>query len=273
MFGSMCRCSRRDCRVADFVWNLIAFCVTVAADVELVDRPPTACQPCTYSSISGQMSYLCYDDRSSTCSLESTVFRSSMLDFAGRSADSDDSETAVARCRWSSRRTTAVIATASRPSGDERLLPDGCFRPDVIGCEWYTDCLEKAYPCDGTRHGYAVEYGSWYCRLFERNADIFSAVGRRWTRAVAKCLIEALVGSVLRSTKERRTCAEIRRIAHESHAPCYLSPGPGEPSVCDIALSDWIALVWTLRYALADTTTVGDMISSGLQVIHGCSVR
>jgi hypothetical protein len=45
-------------------------------------------------------------------------------------------------------------------------------------------------------------------------------------------------------------CADIEDIGFDSHVPCYLTPGDGLPSICDLSFSDWFGVFWIVKVSL-----------------------
>lgn len=152
---------------------------------------------------------------------------------------------------------------------DMPTLSPECFSPGGIDCNWYRDCLEERYPCQGTEDDYAIMYAERYCNLFIDSYNDFSASGQMWVDGVRKCLQVALV-PLLRPWLSK-TCAEISQRAFDSHPDCYLNPGSGAPSICDLPCTD----AWTAFYVV---NIVGDAFTSApletglqmLRVIKGC---
>jgi len=244
------------------------------------------CDRCIYSSLPGRQFLQCHYTQRSVCSAETYVV--AQLDgyelhgsTDGNVVAIETSDTVHTLCRSTSYpfRSISIHPGACRSETSSsastsvgRTLPASCFRPKGTGCDWYRDCLETEYPCSDSGYGYAIEFGDKYCRLFVRNYDSFSMVGRRWLDNIRKCLQVALVDSVLRA-QVRTTCQDIRRLAFESHVPCYLHPPPGEPSFCDINLFDWMTVAWTLRSTIMHPSIAVEVIKGSLQVLYGCLTR
>ena len=155
------------------------------------------------------------------------------------------------------------------PSIGSSISPQ-CYTPSGTDCSWYADCLEAKFPCRGTGAGYAIEYGTKFCKLYNRNMDMFSSAGLRWVSAARKCLQVSLAPLLNQSTAP--TCSEIRRTAFNSHAPCYVKPdNHGAPSVCDLPLSDYFSVLWTIKSAFLERVTATELLSAGLDVFRNCS--
>ena len=148
-------------------------------------------------------------------------------------------------------------------------LPDECFSPGGIDCTWYRDCLEVRYPCEGTEDSYAISYAERYCKLFMENYNQFTTSGRQWVDGVRQCLQLALVPAL--RPWMTRSCAQLSREAFDSHPVCYLNPGSGIASICDLPCSD----AWTAFYVV---NVIGDAFISApvetgiqmLKVMQGC---
>ena len=123
-------------------------------------------------------------------------------------------------------------------NSENRLEPD-CYSPQGDDCEWYINCLERRYPCRGTGNGYAIEFAYKFCNLFFDNYNDFSEAGRNWVDAVRKCLQVQLVPPLRLWVSY--TCADIRRIAFDSHPGCYTNVNP---SMCELGPADvWQAFI------------------------------
>ena len=162
--------------------------------------------------------------------------------------------------------TTSTLPTTDP---DTPTLDPSCFSPNALDCSWYRECLEARYPCSGTEDGYAIEYAERYCNLFIDNYNDFTQSGRSWVDGVRKCLQVALVPSL--RPWITKNCAEIRADAFNSHPGCYLTPGSGAPSMCDLSCKD----VWKVFYVV---NVIGDALTSApvetglqmLRVMGGC---
>jgi hypothetical protein len=157
--------------------------------------------------------------------------------------------------------------TTTPPNGTS--LPSYCYSPDGSNCRWYSDCLEARYPCSGSDTGYAIEYALRFCRMYQNNYADFSPTGQRWIDAVRKCLQVKLVPLIRQYT--RPSCSDIRQRAFDTHAPCYLNPYAGAPSICDLPPADIVPLIFTLQSAFTDITTVGETVCGALDVAKGCN--
>ena len=163
-------------------------------------------------------------------------------------------------------------STAEVPPNNVSRLEPHCYSPQGDDCEWYVNCLERRYPCRGTGDGYAIEYAYKFCNLFFDNYNDFSLIGRNWVDAVRRCLQVELVPTLRLWVSY--TCADIRRIAFNSHPGCYTNVNP---SMCELGFADvWQAFV-VVNFPNRDITEgalVQDFISTSTQmlsVIRRCS--
>lgn len=147
-----------------------------------------------------------------------------------------------------------------------------CVHITGTECSWYQDCLERNQPCTGTEHGYAIEFGLKFCRLFEQYHSQFSLVGQEWVEGVTKCLQFALIPFLETFTSNATMCAAIKREAFSSHSRCYLDPGPNVPSVCDISVTDWAVGSYLVANNL-DSLVYYEIISQSYELMTGCGVQ
>lgn len=129
----------------------------------------------------------------------------------------------------------------------EDQLASDCFNPSGENCNWYKECLEKRYQCEKTSYPYAISFAEHFCSRFGTMYNSFSAKGKQWIDATRKCLQVALVP--LLDPSKVPTCKEIRRFAFKSHTPCYVTPSPQGPSMCDLPFTDWLHVFHTIKSA------------------------
>ena len=60
-------------------------------------------------------------------------------------------------------------------------------------CDWYKNCLERKYSCQGTSTEYVLTYTTTFCELYIKYNDIFTDRAQRWIDDGRKCLQMALV--------------------------------------------------------------------------------
>ena len=137
-------------------------------------------------------------------------------------------------------------------------LPEWCLSPSGTECNWYKDCLLKRHPCVTYTTGYAMSYSEKFCNLYkkfqkyrptliesQKYRSSITTQGLKWVDAVRKCLQVALVPYIRPWSKP--TCGDLKKIAYNSHAPCYLEPLPDAPSICDLDCKDWAHIFWGIK--------------------------
>lgn len=145
---------------------------------------------------------------------------------------------------------TSAFSACSNPSGDS--------------CSWYTNCLEANKPCGS--EGYAIKYASHFCNKYDQNYASFSANGKRWVSAVKKCLQQKLAPLLNRPGV---SCSDLKRIAFESHVPCYVDPtGTGSPSWCSLSFMDHTRVINTIKGAVL--TELKETIKGGWNTLARC---
>ena len=157
--------------------------------------------------------------------------------------------------------------------GDQRTqpptdLPEKCYSPDGSDCSWYGECLEQRHKCSSTPDDYGIVYADKFCRLYDDRMSKFTSEGRRWINAARKCLQVALVPTIRQYYKG--DCKSIKQTAFDSHTQCYLKPGFGAPSICDLDSSDWMSSLWTIKGAVISREsykTLGEMVT----VVSSCA--
>lgn len=148
-------------------------------------------------------------------------------------------------------------------------LPEECYSPSGTNCEWYNNCLEKKHPCEQTDDAYALTFAEKFCNLYADNYFKFTRNGRNWIDAVRKCLQVALVPFI--RPFENPTCEEIKETAFDSHTKCYLEPYPGAPSMCDLPISDWWRVFWTVKGSLTSTSSFIPSLMGMFEVGNECT--
>ena len=139
----------------------------------------------------------------------------------------------------------------SDPAPTESVpLPAWCYSPDGSSCNWYRECLNKAYPsCENDDDDYAIKFAEKFCKLYDESYSKFSSYGQQWINAVRKCLQVKLVPLV--DTTRAKTCAELKSTAFESHNPCYLNPDESSLTYCGLSLSDKFTVFWTIKSSIS----------------------
>ena len=170
--------------------------------------------------------------------------------------------------------TSDCSCTPSNPTSHPNittLLPPECYSPSGDSCDWYRNCLERKYPCEATSNGYAVKYAEHFCKLYDQNFGKFSQTGKNWVNGVRKCLQVSLV-PLLRPWADDPTCEEIREKAFASHTPCYLNPGNGVSSVCDLDCSDYFQIFWTIKGSFVKVDTLWESLKGMWNIGEKCGL-
>ena len=143
------------------------------------------------------------------------------------------------------------------------ILPSECYSPSGTNCGWYENCLERKYQCRGTEDGYAMEFATKFCNLYNEHFAEFSVEGQTWVDAVRKCLQVSLV-PIIRPWCSK-TCKEIKQTAFVSHVSCYVLPNKGDPSIsmCNLGLTDLYNVIWTIKSSLLMS------LDSSFEVMNG----
>ena len=147
-------------------------------------------------------------------------------------------------------------------------LPAWCYSPDGKTCNWYRQCLNKAYPqCENDDDDYAIKFAEKFCKLYDESYSEFSSQGQRWIDAVRKCLQLKLVPLVDRTRD--KSCADLKSTAFGSHTPCYLNPDQSSLSYCDLSLADQGKVFWTIKSSFFYATVPS--LNGLLEVMTNCS--
>ncbi|XP_028396530.1 uncharacterized protein LOC114520463 [Dendronephthya gigantea] len=148
-------------------------------------------------------------------------------------------------------------------------LPSWCYSPDGTSCNWYRECLNKAYPaCEGGEDDYAIGFADKFCNLYKKSYKDFSQKAQRWVDAVRKCLQLKLVPLVDKT--QEKTCAELKSVAFETHTPCYLNPlDDSSLSFCDLSYTDRWTVFWTIKSAFTDAFS--SSLKGMRDMIAGCA--
>lgn len=137
----------------------------------------------------------------------------------------------------------------------QQLCPTNCPVSDST-CDFYT-CLEARHDCGPD--GYPLAYGFKYCEAFNAETHKFTEQGQIWILRVRLCLQQALPTTVNCQT----SCAQIESDAFASHAACYVDNG-----LCELRLSDWIALVEVV--GVPTLKLIAPELENVLQVAERC---
>ena len=140
-------------------------------------------------------------------------------------------------------------------------LPKECYSPPGDNCEWYRNCLHKYQDCRNTDSNYAIDYGYYFCKAYDKSYYKFSLYGRRWVDATRKCLQVALVPTLRLNNKP--SCLEIEERAFASHTYCYVGGSAcakqGTPSVCSLHISNWLEIIKTIKDSFNPFSEHGDV--------------
>jgi len=159
-----------------------------------------------------------------------------------------------------------VSADCVCQEGDTKksTLPTECYSPPGNNCEWYRNCLHKYKDCSKTSSNYAIDYGYYFCKAYEKSYSKFTQKGRSWVDATRKCLQVSLV-PVLR-LNNKPSCFKIQKRAFDSHTCCYVAGSscarPGTVSVCLLPLSDLGQIVTTVYESFLPFSKHGDVCKS-----------
>ena len=116
------------------------------------------------------------------------------------------------------------------------MCRDTCLNPPLKSCLFYTDCMEAKISCGAS--GYALDYGSRYCKKYENRLGLFTNQGQQWIYQTMNCLQKALVSPLQNCDN---TCADLRQTAFASHPSCYITAG-----VCNLTMDDWYYIFTTV---------------------------
>ena len=150
-------------------------------------------------------------------------------------------------------------------------LHNAQYSPSGDSCSWYRNCLERKYPCKATSNAYAIRYAEKFCMLYDKRYTLFSADGQKWVDGVRKCLQVVLVPFLRPWMKP--TCQEIRKTAFASHTPCYLRPGKGAPSVCDLGCWEYFKIFWTIKGSFTELDTAWEPVKGMWNIGTQCGLH
>ncbi|KAL4477721.1 hypothetical protein ABPG74_002871 [Tetrahymena malaccensis] len=119
-------------------------------------------------------------------------------------------------------------------------------------CGWYINCLEDAYMC-GPK-GYPVGYGYKYCSRFVEKFNKFSPAGQKWIDGTLTCLKQSLKDALIHS--DSMTCADVNKIAFNSHPKCYVENG-----FCELFTKQDIQEIYQTLVSLLQVYQVKDFLS------------
>ena len=105
--------------------------------------------------------------------------------------------------------------------------------------------------------------------MYTKSRLHFSPRALQWINAARKCLQVALVPA-LHFGEVKPTCEHIRRMAFDTHVPCYVAPFPGL-SVCNLSLADWERIFWTIKSSFLPPTFV-ETLKASVEVLAYCDI-
>lgn len=134
-------------------------------------------------------------------------------------------------------------------------------------CREYAETFPQRCRCAGDKDEYFTTYGLRYCNRFLESAD-FSAAGRRWRSRTLACLTKRITRELEGSARDRCNCAEMRKVAFESHVECYTLDGA---SVCGLPPGDIVEIIRVID--TADLLLTSEGWAQALAVATRCSSR
>ena len=139
---------------------------------------------------------------------------------------------------------------------------EDCYNPTGESCEWYSDCLQSAYPtCTGASN-YALNYGKYFCDRYNQRWDKFSPNAQAWISRAKKCLQIALVP--LLNIAGKISCDELKSKAFATHPSCYVDCG-----FCDIGFKNWVEVFITIDRAF--TTDLNESLRGVVESLARCA--
>ena len=105
--------------------------------------------------------------------------------------------------------------------------------------------------------------------MFEEQKSKISADVQKWMEAVRKCQQVAMV-PLLRDSEDQ-TCNEIREKALASYTQCYLNPGEGAKSICDIFCWDHFKVFWAIKRSFLKLDTAWESLKGLWNIGTQCS--
>ena len=137
-------------------------------------------------------------------------------------------------------------------------LPQQCYSPTGNSCYWYRNCFEKKHFCKPPSNAYVIRYAERFCRVFEEQKAKLSADAQKWMEAVRKCQQAAMVP--LLHDSEALTCNEIKQKALASYTECYLNPGEGSKSICDVYCWQHYKMFWAIKRSFLKLDTAWESL-------------
>ena len=94
-------------------------------------------------------------------------------------------------------------------------------------------------------------------------------IARKWVIGVHKCLQVSLM-PLLRPWIHS-TCGEIQERAFASQTPCYLNPGNGVLSACDLDCSNYLQIFWSIKGSFVKVDTVLESLKGMWNIGEKCT--
>jgi len=148
-------------------------------------------------------------------------------------------------------------------------LPQQCYSPTGNSCYWYRNCFEKKHFCKPPSNAYVIRYAERFCRVFEEQQPKLSADTQKWMEAVRKCQQIDMV-PLLRDSRNH-TCNEIREQALASYTECYLNPGEGAKSICDVFCWEHFKIFWAIKRSFLKLDTAWESLKGLWNIGAKCS--
>ena len=149
------------------------------------------------------------------------------------------------------------------------IPPQECYSPAGDSCYWYRNCFEKRILCKPSGNAYVIRYAERFCRVFEEQKAKISPDARKWMEAVRKCQQVAMV-PLLRDS-EALTCNEIKEKALASYTQCYLNPGEGAKSICDVHCWQHFKIFWAIKGSFLKLDTAWESLKGLWNIGAQCS--
>ena len=127
-------------------------------------------------------------------------------------------------------------------------LPGTCYNSEDSSCSWYEDCLQKKHPtCGSSTLAFLV--ASKFCRLQENQQYSFSPLARKWINETRRCSQTTTWIPMIRSWSTKG-CEGKENFSFKQEQLCYLGPLSSNlktTSICDLSLSDWWRVFWSME--------------------------
>ncbi|XP_020614345.1 uncharacterized protein LOC110052556 [Orbicella faveolata] len=149
------------------------------------------------------------------------------------------------------------------------IPPQECYSPAGNSCYWYRNCFERRIFCKPSGNAYVIRYAERFCRVFEEQKAKLSPDAQKWMEAVRKCQ-QVAMAPLLRDS-ENQTCNAIRGKALASYTQCYLNPGEGAKSICDVFCWDHFKIFWAIKGSFLKLDTAWESLKGLWNIGTQCS--